>query len=169
MVNEAISVADTEELKLLRQAWYNTVYSSLEKLDKRVDNISEAVLTIKNELKNEIEVCKQKLTEDFDSFGKSELTFTLSLKNISSRLNLLENSSIKEELKGAIKEIEDEVGEAKDVLGKRRDSCVCEFTKIRERLATIETKIWVFASIVGGVVSVITTIVIYLVKGYLKG
>lgn len=167
MINDTISTADADELKILRQVWYDAVYSSLEKLDKRIDIVSENILIIKNELKNDIVLCKQRLVEDFDSFGKSELRLTLSLKTISDRLNSLEDSSIRDELRAAIKEVGHEVDTAKDVLGKRREACLTEFTKIKERLATIETKIWMFAGITGVASSVMTTLLIYLVKVYI--
>ena len=168
--NNDISTADAVELRVLRQAWYNAVYASLAKLDKRVDDVSEQVLNIKDELKDEITLCRHKLESDFDSLEKSEVTLTTSLNNISNRLNLLENSSIKNELKEAIKEIEKDLDCAKDMVGKRRENCVIEFTIIKERLATLETKIWMFASVVGIAASMTTTVILFLIKEYvLKG
>lgn len=167
MTYDTISTADADELKVLRQVWYDAVYSSLEKLDKRVDAISENILVIKAELKDEIMLCKQRLIEDLDSFGKNELKLTLSLKTISERLNSLEHSSIRDELRAAVRELEHDVDSAKDVIGKRREGCFTEFTKIKERLATIETKIWMFAGIIGVASSAITTLVIYFVRGYI--
>ena len=167
MTNDSISTADADELKVLRQAWYDAVYSSLEKLDKRIDSISEDILATKSELKSEILLCKQRLVEDFDSFGKTELKLTLSLGAISDRIDLLEGSPIRDELRSAIKDLGCEVDTAKDALGKRRESCLKEFTCIKERLATIETKIWVFAGLIGAFSSAATTLAIFLIKEYI--
>lgn len=167
MINEFMNTADAEELKTLRQLWYNTVYSSLETLDQRVDNISDTLSEIKKELKNEMDVLKESLNSDIKSFSKKEMKLAFSLRTVDDRLGTLENSSIKEDLSSAVKDIESSMEKAREKLGIRREKCSEEITTIRERLATVETKMLIFAGLVGAGSSIITTVIAYFLREYI--
>lgn len=157
--NENNILSEAEEL---RRTWYQYVLNSLEKLDTRIDNISDELHRIKDDLRSEISACKSEVRKELENDYKSgqanidrvEKRIEVSLVNMSKRIRAIEGSDTNEKLRKEIQEVTKDITKLKDDI----------LSPLSIKMAKIETKVMMWGAIFGAVGSIVAAILMALVK-----
>lgn len=158
--------ADTTDTGELRRTWYQYVLHSFEKLDNRIDNISEDLHFIKDDLRTQIDACRSEIrmemmTEDGkrkESLEKLEKRIEASLLTMANKIEIIEGSDLREKLRDEILEVTKDITKLKDEI----------LSPLSIKIAKIETKVMMWGAIFGAAGSLVSAILISIVKALVQ-
>jgi hypothetical protein len=157
------------EAERLKKAWFDHVIVTLEKLAENIDKTSSDLHAAKNELYKEIVRVRETLRAELKEFGagvdkdleKVEKRIYRVIDNINKSIGALSPQPIKDELKKDIESLRKEMeGEIKEL--KKETISPLEIDMVK-----LNTKIVVWSSIGGGIVSVALIFISLIARYYL--
>lgn len=157
--NDATNLSETEEL---RRTWYQYVLHSFEKLDSRIDNISDDSHKLKDDLRADLDKCKEDIRKEVIGEGRKrkegldtlEKRIEAALLVMSNRVEVIEGTDIKEKLRAEILDITKEITKLKDEI----------LSPLSIKIAKIETKVMMWGAIFGAAGSLVAAVLMSIIK-----
>lgn len=150
------------ETEALRRTWYQYVLHSFEKLDSRIDNISDDLHSIKDDLRLQVDACKIDIRKEMlgegnkreEGLDRLEQRIEAALLAMSNRIEIMEGSDLREKLREEILDVTKDIIKLKDEI----------LSPLSIKIAKIETKVMMWGAIFGAVGSIVSAIIVSIVK-----
>lgn len=186
------------EIEELRKSWYRHVFSSLEKLDASVDKLSEDLHNVKDDFRKELNILREALRADtIISEDKLENRLNTYISNLNNRLDKLEQKEDHDNIKDLVRDLKDNINKIKAEVSNQVNTCEKDLKDslnrlqkermealsnleieirdnmlgpLKTRVTKIEVKLALLGFVFGGLGSLISSLVVAIVKHYfLKG
>jgi hypothetical protein len=152
----------SQEAAMLKKAWYNHVLLALEKLDSAVDRVSNEIHDVRTTLYKEIIESKESLRTELvagdrhndDEIVKLEKRLIKALDDLARKVEELEKSPIKENIEKNLSSI--------------REATNTKIAPIKEDLASLKTKMAMWAALFGAAGSALLAGVIKIMPYIIK-